>query len=127
MMKTEVLIIDDDPGVLFYHELMVIESGLSENPMTFNSAENALYYINSKRFEETQFLIFLDLNMPRVSGWDLLDTLTRGNFKNIAQVIIVTSSLSQSDKVKAKDYKVVKSFWEKPMTEKDCKSLLGPF
>jgi CheY-like chemotaxis protein len=123
-MKTEVLIIDDDPGVLFYHELMVMESGLSQHPLTFNSAEKALQHINSKRFEEIQFLIFLDLNMPKVSGWELLDTLTKGNFTNIDQVIIVTSSLSHSDKVKAKEYKLVKSFWEKPMTEKNCKSLM---
>ncbi|MFN3800721.1 response regulator [Belliella pelovolcani] len=124
MSRTKVLIIDDDPGVLFYHELMVKESGLSEKPLTFNNAEKALHYINSKRFEDINLLIFLDLNMPKVSGWELLDTLTKGNFKNIDQVIIVTSSLSLSDKAKAKEYKLVKKFWEKPLTEKNCKSLM---
>lgn len=46
--NTEVLVIDDDPGVIFLHKIIIRESGLSKQPISFDEALDALDYIVPK-------------------------------------------------------------------------------
>ncbi len=124
-MKRRVLIIDDDPGVLFLHELMVVESGLDEDPELFSMANEALDFIILKACPEQFFLLFLDINMPKMNGWDFLDQLLNNPAANRIKVVMVTSSLSFADRERARVYeKLVIDFWEKPISEVECKQLL---
>lgn len=124
-MKRKVLIIDDDPGVLFLHELMVTESGLDENPLVFCKANDALEYIKFKTCPKQLFLLFLDINMPRMNGWDFLDQLINNPAACRIKVIMVTSSLSFSDRAKAREYtNLIIDFWEKPISEFECSALI---
>lgn len=123
-MNFKILIIDDDPGVLYYHEMMVMESGLSSNPNCFNNPLSALEYLESNSNKNVDFLIFLDLNMPRMSGWEFLDKLNEIKLEINYKVVIVTSSLSQNDKIKSANYAQIEAFWEKPLTEKNCIAFL---
>jgi CheY-like chemotaxis protein len=119
----KVLIIDDDAGVLFLHKIILREGGLGSNLNTFDQAENALEFIFPLDSIESKFLIFLDLNMPKVNGWDFLDRLgEKIKFADI-KVIIVTSSLSNIEREKSKEYVVVIDFWEKPMEETQVSAL----
>lgn len=122
-MNLEILIIDDDPSVLYYHEMMVMESGLSSNPNCFNSPFSALEYLTTNQDLSVEYLIFLDLNMPKMSGWEFLEKLKQ-NSKIKYKVVIVTSSLSQNDKMKSENYSEIEGFWEKPLTDKNCMSFL---
>ena len=116
-IQTKVLIIDDDPGVLFLHEIIVKESKLSLTPECYNDAQKALKYIKSIDESGSKLLIFLDINMPKMSGWSFLDALVNTiEFMDI-KVVMVTSSLSKIDREKTSDYPFVIDFWEKPMDE----------
>ena len=66
-------------------------------------------------------LILLDLNMPDVSGWDFLDKMNEEVLDH--RVIILTSSISASDRNKAATYKNVIEFMNKPIS----KALLGKY
>lgn len=119
-MKEEmpkVLIVDDDPGILFLHELIVTESNLNQNPKTFFDAEDALNYILPLDSSTTKLLIFLDINMPKVNGWKFLDILNEKIKLADIKVVMVTSSLSRSEREKSKEYSLIIDFWEKPMDE----------
>lgn len=120
----KVLIIDDDPGVLFLHKIIVRESDLNSNPSTFNDAEKALEFILPLDANNAKFLIFLDINMPKINGWKFLDSLMEKiNYADI-KVIMVTSSLSRIEREKSKDYEVIIDFWEKPMEEIQVPALI---
>ena len=66
-------------------------------------------------------LVLLDLNLPRIDGFGVLERLVgRGDFR----VCIVTSSPSQADRDRAKTFESVVGFVEKPMTIEDFRQFL---
>jgi response regulator of citrate/malate metabolism len=126
----QVLIIDDDPGVLFLHKIIVKEGDLNSSPRAFIEAEKALEYIFPLDITNSKILIFLDINMPRINGWDFLEILIEKTKHADIKVVMVTSSLSKIEREKSKEYEVVIDYWEKPMEETQViklKEKLGPW
>lgn len=123
-MSSQVLIVDDNAGILFLHELMVRESGISEDIEAFDSAEKGLTFLRSRLESGKNFLVFLDINMPVMSGWDFLETLeSMGPHENV-YVVMVTSSVNRSDREKSDRYRHVIDFIEKPLSMETCKSII---
>tara|TARA_R110002020_G_scaffold31783_3_gene98634 strand:+ start:187 stop:579 length:393 start_codon:yes stop_codon:yes gene_type:complete len=110
-----VYIIDDDQVIILLHKLQVKKQLSGEQIHVFINPKAALESIISLEGEGQKILIFLDINMPEMSGWEFLDLLKkRENGLNI-KVVIVTSSLSKSDKDKSSEFNMVIDYWEKPM------------
>ncbi len=123
-IRPKVFLIDDDAGVLFLHEIIVTETLLHPNPEAFSDANEALTYLSTFDHPSTKVLIFLDLNMPIMNGWQFLEKLESEIQKADVKVIIVTSSLSISDREKSKRYSSVIDFWEKPLDEDQVERLM---
>ncbi|MGY5846919.1 response regulator [Salegentibacter sp. HM20] len=120
----EVLIIDDDQVVVFIQKKMVSHAGLSSNPKSFFEAEAALCYLQKRATEnDTHFLIMLDINMPKMNGWEFLEKLQKSAVSDRALVVMVTSSVDARDRQRAQEYKNVIDFIEKPITAKSCERL----
>ncbi len=113
--QPQVYIVDDDQVVILLHKLQVKKQELFDQTQVFFDAKKALDTITPLDSEEQRILIFLDINMPEMNGWEFLTLLKeRINYADI-KVVIVTSSLSKSDKEKGKEFDMVIDFWEKPM------------
>lgn len=112
------LVIDDDEIVLFLHDLMIRESGLSSAPLSFSNGADALDYLKQNYKEKDSYLVFLDINMPVMNGWQFLDIVEE--LKYDLTVIIVSSSIDSADYDKAKLYKVVKEYAPKPLSIETC-------
>lgn len=120
----EVIIVDDDQIVVFIEQKMIANHDIASNPISFNEAEAALNYLNEQqRKEKKDFLIFLDINMPKMNGWDFLDCLESHEEKSNYHVIMVTSSINKKDKKEAEKYSMVRSFIEKPIASSDCEKI----
>lgn len=118
----KVLIIDDDDIVLLVESKIMQRCGISKAPLTYNSGKLALEYL--KYEDQTQnFLILLDINMPGMSGWDVLENLEQLKLSKTFFVIMVTSSIDRYDKEIAVKYKDVISFIEKPITMRNCEEI----
>ncbi len=64
--------------------------------------------------KENPDLIFLDLNMPEMDGWQFLDRMKAESLTN--KVAILTSSTSDLDMKRGQEYGNVIQFFVKPLT-----------
>lgn len=126
-MSFETLIVDDDALIIFIHKKLVAKNGYPSEPKTFLNGQTALEYLLSQPPSNSQYLILLDINMPVMTGWELLDRIQDHPIASRVKVAMVTSSVDRGDKVKAETYPQVVSFLEKPVTNEMLQSLKTHF
>lgn len=119
-MSLKVLVVDDDEVVIFLHKMMVEDSGLSPEPISFKDGKAAIEYLNEQYKEGDFYLILLDINMPVMNGWEFLDAIQTMPFSNLTSVVMVTSSIDSIDRDKAKQYTQVIDYIEKPLNLDTC-------
>lgn len=122
-MSYNVVVVDDDELILFLHSKIIQAVGLHKSPKTFSSAIKALEFFESLSKEGTPILLFLDINMPVMDGWGLLDIIHKEEFDKKIEVIMVTSSVDQGDKDKAASYSKIIEFVEKPFSKVNMEKL----
>jgi CheY-like chemotaxis protein len=114
------MLIDDDKSDNFFHEREIRKSDLSTSVIIIDSAIDALKYLKSmKEKKDLQpDLIFLDINMPRMNGWEFLlefSQLDRAIQSN-TMIMILTTSNNVTDRFRAKAWSFVSGYLTKPLT-----------
>ncbi len=120
------LFIDDDKATNFYHNYVVDHSGLVEEQKFFSSAKDALTYlgkIESGEIDKVPEVIFLDINMPEINGWEFLSLFENVKLPNPPNIVVMTTSVSPSDMEKASSNPLVMEFHNKPLTAEYLKNL----
>lgn len=126
-MALVILIIDDDEAVRFFHRIIVTQSGLSTEPLCFSNGIEALAHLDKNFNSNNNYLILLDINMPVMDGWDMLYALDSKNYCSQVNVVMVTSSVDKTDFNRAKQFKTVIDFVEKPLSDKAYKKVMDFF
>ncbi len=108
------VIVDDDS---FNNMLcsMIIHDILGEvETTTFTKPAEGLAYIQNIK---SPTILFLDINMPILTGWDFLEQYEKFSeeVKMNVSIYMLSSSLDQRDKDRAKRNKYVKGFISKPL------------
>lgn len=119
-----VMCIDDDPIVLMLNELILRDQRFCNKLIKIDKAESALAYFEeqaTKPMEEQAVptLIFLDINMPVMDGWEFLDIFTTkfSSFHDRVKVVILSSSVNPADLELANNHPLALSFMPKPVGE----------
>ncbi|MET4080718.1 CheY-like chemotaxis protein [Pedobacter sp. UYP30] len=116
-MKGTILVVDDDSMILFIHQVVIEGSILTAKAKYFLSAGTALEYIANEPDQDMRFLIFLDINMPFVNGWQMLNKLRNHPKREKILVAVVSSSVNQRDIDKAFSYEMVIDYITKPLKD----------
>ncbi|MEQ8907494.1 response regulator [Ekhidna sp.] len=91
--------------------------------MSFFNGEEILKYLNSAP-EEVPDILLLDLNMPICSGWRFLENYVSSKVKTDMDIYILSSSIDPEDKVRAKNFSIVREFISKPISNDFLKRAL---
>lgn len=116
MLET-VLLIDDDETDHFFFNRLVKNTDLINQAICFQYAEEALEYLKQKDRPKIS-AIFLDINMPRMSGFEFLEEAKKilpDSFCEKAVVVMLTSSIAPQDKERANEFNVIKAYVNKPL------------
>ena len=118
------LIIDDDEVDQMMYARIIKRTGLVENTIQYHAADEALEFINSGDCPAIDVII-LDINMPRMDGFEFLAALDGHTSSTLIQAIIVmlTTSLDPDDEAKARRSPLVKEFFYKPLIEQHLQSV----
>ena len=98
-MPAQILLIDDDvDDQLIFREIIQEITTQVECIVAGNGLEG-LGLLN--KMQPPPAIIFLDLNMPLVNGWELLERIKPNDKFNQIPIIILTTSDNKPDKKKA--------------------------
>lgn len=122
-------IIDDDPISVFGIKRSMKETNFSDDVVVYTNGQEALDGLTKMLNEGKKLpsIIFLDLNMPIMDGWEFLDDFIKIPNTNTDKVIIfiVSSSMDPRDMIKAKSYSMVNNYILKPILRKDLVRLMS--
>jgi len=124
----KVMVIDDTYMDRFLAEKVIKKYSFAEHIVICSSAPDALSYLISVENtpEELPQLIFLDIRMPEMDGFDFLDRFMRlpEAVKEKCQVVMLSSSTNPEDRERSLSNPHVRLFLHKPLTEEKLRKAL---
>lgn len=127
MLDKCLLLVDDDKvSLLITRKVIQTFSTASEYEeiLIKEQPQEGLDLVKEFLKSDRDLLILLDINMPLISGWGFLDKLRELDPKERFPVILLTSSVSEMDRERAKAYPRVLDFFSKPMDQTLVQRLL---
>ena len=125
-MINRVFCIDDDQITLTLCDLVIKKAAFADEVLVAKNGKEGLaffseYFANRKNNnskDEAPLIIFLDLNMPVMNGWDFLEDYLLKYSDRIPQtkVVILSSTVNPEDFSRANQYEIVIDFINKPLT-----------
>lgn len=117
-MQTIVLV-DDVPIANFIMKKLVTSVAPGATVLDFTDSIKAL----NSLAEINPDIIFLDLNMPDMDGFQFLEGMRERGLKH--KVVILSSSSSEVDKKQATTYENVHGYYVKPLDKEPLEKILA--
>ncbi len=120
-------LIDDDQIFLFGMKRMLEVTDLSQQTLQFSNGYEALNFLRDAKSDENSLpdVIFLDINMPVMDGWQFIDEYARlkDSFAKNITVYMVSSSIDYADAERARGIDAIAQFMVKPLSLQQIKDL----
>ncbi|MCX2745490.1 response regulator [Mangrovivirga sp. M17] len=115
---SKILLVEDDEVTNFLSKSVLKSAGFEKIDEALNGME---------AYERIQIecpdIIFLDINMPVMDGWEFLEEKKEKAQCENVKIIMLTSSPHPADKKKARSYPCVIEYFEKPLTNEKVEKL----
>lgn len=130
-----IMLIDDDEATNFYSSIMIEEADCAEHVQIALNGKAALEYLTREEINNANHnlpnpdLIFLDINMPGMNGWEFLEEYHNLEKKCQGKIVIVmlSTTLNPDDKRKANEMPDIAGFESKPLTVEKLNTILDKF
>jgi CheY-like chemotaxis protein len=119
------MLIDDDDDDNFFHQIVINEMNVTEHIEIALNGEEALLFLKKENRIHPD-IIFLDINMPKMNGWEFMESYKelREDQKAKVVVMMLTTSENPEDKKRAALYSEITGFNSKPLTKEMLTAIL---
>lgn len=125
--KITLCLIDDDDIFQFTFKRLLRNLDFIESIIMFSNGAQALEYFQEKSKNSEPFpeIIFVDINMPIMDGWQFIKEYKNLNSEliNKSDLYLLSSSINPDESLKAKEFQVIKTFLIKPISVEQVVSL----
>lgn len=130
-----ILLVDDDIPTNFIHRRIVQNTKIEVDIKAITSAREALDYITlSGKYANDGAairpgIIFLDINMPGMNGWDFMEEYRKIELEQKGKTIVImlSTSLNPDDELlAAADHEIV-TYLHKPLNEEAFVKIAGKY
>ncbi len=116
-MSTQILLIEDDSIFTFLLQKAIQKSNFEGNLITFNNGLSAIEHLQKEYRKDSNYVLFLDLNMPVMNGWQFMEAFNSIAEPSNCMVFIMTSSRNQLDIDALMENPLIADFIIKPITD----------
>lgn len=123
-----VMLVDNSTIDNFVNSKIIIRYQFAANVIPFTKASKALKYLlelNSADESEIPSVLFLDLDMPEINGYEFLDAfqLLSDKIKKQVKIVILTNSTNPADAMVCSKSESVITFFQKPLIKDNIEAL----
>ena len=121
----KVLLIDDNSMDNFINKKLLETGNFAANIIPHESAAEALAYLKNEKPDHLPQIIFLDINMPGMDGFQFLDEFEKlpASVHDKCKIIMLSTSENFKDLNRANKNPLVKKFLNKPLTSPILKAI----
>lgn len=111
-----VYIVDDDPTYHVVAKMLLQQEKLPYHVKSFYNGEEAWQHF--QREKQLPDLVLLDLDMPVMTGWELLEAFSQlpGAAEQFPDIFVISASCHENNKTKFDKYPFVVNAFTKPLT-----------
>ncbi|OLP53081.1 hypothetical protein BJF92_18810 [Rhizobium rhizosphaerae] len=121
MMLSSILMVDDDESDLFIAGYTIRKFDPAIALLSAHNGQEALDILRAGRPDA----VLLDVNMPVMNGFELLEHLALMAEDERPVVAMLTSSRVPADRQRAETFAFVRAYFEKPLRTEDMAALAG--
>lgn len=127
-----IMLVDDNKDDNFFHKRVITKNEAADVVVIKESGEEALEYLRKKQEDSLHphpDLIFLDINMPKMNGWEFIEEYKKldKEFQSKMVVVMLTTSENPDDRIFAKKEDIIADFRTKPLTKEMLDEILTQF
>ncbi len=124
-----IILVDDDPVSNMITKSIIGLANKDTLVNTYSDPFTALEEIKSftKSNSESKIIIFLDITMTPMSGWDFLSEFENMKLNSQKQfrIYMLSSSVDTRDKIRAYSNSLVSGYFDKPLAKQDFLDLIS--
>ncbi len=106
LKPAKIMLVEDSEGDVYIFKRAIADAKILNEVVSFRDGKEALEFLRDEG-SELPGIVFLDINMPMVSGFDVLKALKADSRLEKIPVVMLTISQEEEDVIRSYDYGAV--------------------